>query len=84
MLSKENKAVLLLADFNIDLLKSGQWLLTNEFLDSLPSHMVLSHIVQPKKIINNPKTLIANMHSNLLTPSNISGNLTATRSDHFP
>ena len=34
-LSKESKTVLLLSDFNIDLLNYDQPSLTNEFLDSL-------------------------------------------------
>ena len=44
-LSKENKTVFLLGDFNIDLLNYDQHSLTNEFLDSLSSHMLLPHIV---------------------------------------
>ena len=59
-LSKENKTVFLLGDFNIDLLNYDQHSLTNEFLDSLSSHMLLPHIVQPKRIRNNSKTLIHN------------------------
>ena len=44
-LSKENKAVFLLADFNRDLMKYDQLPSTNEFLDSLFSHMLLPHII---------------------------------------
>ena len=58
--------------------------LTNEFLDSLSSHMLLPHIVQPTRIRNNSKTLIDNIYSNVITPNNISGNITATISDHLP
>ena len=65
-LSKETKTVFLLGDFNIDLT------LTNEFLDSLSSHMLLPHIVQPTRIRNNSKTLIDNTYSNVITPNNIS------------
>ena len=83
-LSKENKTVFLLGDFNIDLLNYDQHSLTNEFLDSLSSHMLLPHIVQPTRIRNNSKTLIDNIYSNVITPNNISGNITATISDHLP
>ena len=82
-LSKENKTVFLLGDFNIDLLNYDQHSLTNEFLDSLSSHMLLPHIVQPTRIRNNSKTLIDNIYSNVITPNNISGNITATISDHL-
>ena len=52
-ISKENKTVFLLGDFNIDLLNYDQHSLTNEFLDSLSSHMLLPHIAQPTGIRNN-------------------------------
>ena len=83
-LSKENKTVFLLGDFNIDLLNYDQHSLTNEFLDSLSSHMLLPHIVQPTRIRNNSKTLIDNIYSNVITPNDISGNIIATTSDHPP
>ena len=57
---------------------------TNKFLDSLSSHMLLPHIVQPAKIRNNSKTLTNNINSNVITPNNISGNITAAVSDHLP
>ena len=49
-LSKENKIVFPLGDFNIDLLNYDQHPLTNEFLYSLSSLMLLSHTVQPTRI----------------------------------
>ena len=46
-LSKEQKAVFLLSDFNVDLSKYEQHSLTNEFLDSLASSKFLPYITQP-------------------------------------
>ena len=40
-LSKENKTVFLLGDFNINLLNYDQDTSTNEFLDSLSYHLFL-------------------------------------------
>ena len=77
-LSKENKTVFLLGDFDIDLLNYEQHSLTNEFLDPLSSHVLLPHIVQPTRIRNNSKTLTDNIYLNVITPNNISGNITAT------
>ena len=57
---------------------------TFEFLSSLSWHNLLAHIVQPTRITNNPKTLIDNIYSNVITPINVSGNITATISDHLP
>ena len=64
-LSKENKTVFLLGDFNIDLLNYSQHSLTNEFLGSLSSHMLLSLIVKPTRIRNNSKALIDNIYSGI-------------------
>ena len=70
-----------LGDFKIELLNYYQHPLANEFLDSLSSHMLLPHIVQPTR--NNSKTLIDNIYSNVITPNNISRNIAATISDHL-
>ena len=83
-ISKENKSVFLLGDFNVDLLKYDKHAPTNEFLDSLSSHMFLPHIVQPTRISTTSKTLIDNIFSNIHTPSSVSGNITSSISDHLP
>ena len=80
-LPKGNRTVFLLGDFNIDLLNYDQHSLTNECFDSLSSHMLLLHIVQPARTRKNSKTLIDNIYSNVITPNN---NNTATISDHLP
>ena len=46
--------------------------------------MLLPHIVQQTRIRNNSKTLTQNIYSNMITPYNISGNLTATISRCLP
>ena len=83
-LLKENKTAFLLGGFNIDLLNYDQHSPTNEFPDSLSSRMLLPHIVQPTRIRNNSKSLIDNIYSNVITPNNILGSLTATISNHLP
>ena len=44
-ISKESKSIFLLGDFNVDLLKYDHNAPTNEFCDSLSSHMFLPHII---------------------------------------
>ena len=73
-----------MGDFNIGLLNNDQHSFTNEFVDSLFSRMFLPDILQPTGIRNNFKTLIDNIYSNLITPNNISGNITAAILDHLP
>ena len=46
--------------------------------------MFLPHITQPARIRDTSKTLIDNIFSNTLIENTISGNLTATISDHLP
>ena len=59
------RKIKLLGDFNIDLLNYHQHSPTNKFLDSLSSHMLLSHIVQPTGIRNNSKTLIVTIFAQM-------------------
>ena len=40
--------------------------------------------LQPTRISSNSKTLIDDIFPNILSPDSVSGNLTATISDHLP
>ena len=82
-ISKGQKFVLLLGDFNVNLLKYTEHNQTNEFLDSLVSNSFIPSIVQPTRITRHSNTVIGNIFSNVLDPDIISGNLTATISDHL-
>ena len=83
-LAKEQKTVFLLGDFTFDLLNYKQHKATKEFLDSLRSNMFLPYIVQPTRLTPHSKTLIDNIFSNYISQDIISGNSTATISDHLP
>ena len=83
-ISKEQKSVFLLGDFNVNLLNYTEHNQTNEFLDSLASNSFIPLILQPTRITSHSNTLIDNIFSNVIEPDIISGNLTATISDHLP
>ena len=83
-ISKEQKSVFLLGDFNVDLLNYDEHNPTNEFLDSLASNSFIPLMLQPTRITGHSNTLIDNTFSNVIDPDIISGNLTATISDHLP
>ena len=83
-LSCEKKFVILLGDFNVDLMKYNNHHAAKEFLDFLFSHLFLPHITQPTRIRDSSQILIDNIFSNILIENTISGNLTATISDHLP
>ena len=60
-LTKEQKTVFLLGDFNVDLLKYEHRKATNEFLDSLSSNMILPYIIQSTRITSHSKSIIDNI-----------------------
>ena len=82
--SKEQKSIFLLGDFNINLLNYNEHNQTKEFLDSPASNSFIPLILQPIRMNSHSNTLIDNIFSNVNDPDIISGNLTATISDHLP
>ena len=81
---KERKQVFLLGNFNTNLLNYNDYQPTNDFLDSLASNAFIPYILHPTRITSHSKTLIDNIFSNFISPEIISGNITATISDHLP
>ena len=83
-ISKEQKSIFHLGDFNINLLNYNEHNQTNQFLDSLSSNSFIPLILQRTRITSHSNTLIDNIFSNVIDPDIISGNLTATISHHLP
>ena len=83
-ISKEQKSIFLLEDFNINLSNYDDHNQTNEFLDSLASNSFMPLILQPTRITSHSNTLIDNIFSNVIDPDIISGNFTTIISDHLP
>ena len=81
---KNKKTGFLLGDFNIDLMHYNEHKTTIEFLDSLASNSYLPYIIQPSQHASHSRTLIDNIFSNVISKDIISGNITATISDHLP
>ena len=83
-ISKEQKSIFLLGDFNVNLLNYNEHNQTNEFLDSLASNSFIPLILQPTRITSHSNTLIDNIFSNVFDSDIILGNLIATISLHLP
>lgn len=66
-ISFENKDILLLGDFNINLLNYDKHLLTTEFLDLMYSNTLIPKINLPTRITTHSSTLIDNIFSSTLT-----------------
>ena len=83
-ISKEQKSIFLLRDFNVNLLNYNEYNQTNEFLDYLAPNSFIPLILQPTRITSHSNTLTDNVFSNVFDPDTVSGNLTATISDQLP
>ena len=83
-MSTENKTIILLGDFNIDLIKCSTDESSSEFLNLVSSYNLLPYITLPTRITDRSQTLIDDIFSNSMSTNIISGNLTTSISDHLP
>ena len=72
-----------MGDFNFHLLKYNTSNEFSHFLESIVSNSLFSFIIQPTRIITHSKTVIDNIFLNFYSSKIISGNLTASISDHL-
>ena len=80
----EKKEIILLGDFNIDLLKCDSEPDVASFLDTLGSNLILPQILLPTRVTEHSKTLIDNIFSSPAESGTISGNFCYKISDHLP
>ena len=80
-LSLENKKIVLLGHFNVDLLNYDSNHDVSNFLDTMHSNL-LYHITSPTRITAKSSTLIDNIFSNFFDSSFTSGNIVTALSDH--
>ena len=82
-LSKENKEITLLGDFNLDLLKFDKLHVIEQFVNVMFCFQLV--ILQPTRYTDNSRpTVIDNIFVNSLDLKAISGNLISKISDHMP
>ena len=65
-ISKEQKSIFLLGDFNVNLLNYNEHNQTNKFLDSIASNSFIPLILKPTRITSHSNTLIDNIFQMLL------------------
>ena len=82
-LSNENKDIMIMGDFNINLINYNDDKNTGNFLDTMFSQSFLPYITTPTRITRNTKTLINNIYYNKPLNNIISGNLSSIISDHL-
>ena len=78
----ENKEVVLLGDFNIDLLKCGSNKKVSDFLGIIYSTNVLPNFTSPIRLTTCSETLTGNIFSSVVNDECIAGNLNSPISDH--
>ena len=81
-LISENKEVILLGDFNIDLLKCDSNKNVSDFLDIIYSTNLVPNITSPTRSTTLGQTLIDNIFSSFISDDCIAGNLISRISDH--
>ena len=82
-LSKANKSVFLMGDFNVNLLSYETHSDTNDFINSMVSHYLLPYILHPTRVTDHSSTVIDNIFSNITEYDTISGNIINQIADHF-
>ena len=83
LLSEKNKEIVLLGNFNIDLLKYEKDHNAADFLDQMYSASLVPHITSPTRIISLSRTLI-DIFSTNISENPISGNIITSISDYSP
>ena len=81
-LISENKEVILLGDFIIDLLKCDSNKNVSDFLDIIYSTNLVPNITSPTRLTSRSQTLIDNIFSSIINDDCITGNLISQISDH--
>ncbi|XP_065662580.1 uncharacterized protein LOC136085218 [Hydra vulgaris] len=82
-LSHEAKNIVLMGDFNIDLLNYRESQVISNYFESLCSHSLFPTIILPTRVTAKTKTLIDNIFMNSFPTDIVSGNLTISISDHM-
>ena len=82
-LSFENKNIILMGDFNINILNYDCSPDTSTFLNNMCSSALFPYITQPTRVSSKSKTIIDNIFINFDSDDLISGNLTVSISDHM-
>ena len=81
-LISEKKEVILLGDFNIDLLKCDSNKNVSDFLDIIYSNNLLPNIPSTTRLTSPSQTLTDNIFSSVINDECIPGNLISQTSDH--
>ena len=83
LLLEKNKEIILMGDFNINLLRYYEDHNSTDFLDQIYSCSLIPRITSPTRLTPRSKTLIDNIFSTDTANEVITGNILTTLSDHL-
>eukprot|EP00111_Clytia_hemisphaerica_P017884 TCONS_00052906-protein len=83
-IKNEDKKVIIMGDYNINLMNCESHRHTSNFFDKMVSFNFLPYIIQPTRFNGNSHTLIDNIFYNDISNECISGNLIPHITDHLP
>ena len=73
-----------MGNFNFNLLNYESNTKTNDFLNTMISHYLLPHILQPTRVTEHSATVTDNIFSNNTEHNTLNGSILSRISDHFP
>ena len=79
----KNKVICVLGDFNINLLNYETHSDTSNFLNSMISHYLLPHVLQPTRVTDYSATVIDNIFTNETDFETVNGDILNQIADHF-
>ena len=79
----KNKIICILGDFIINFLNYESHSDTNDFVNSMVSHYLLPHVLQPTRATDHSATVMDNIFTNITDYETISGNVLNQVADHF-
>ena len=82
-IKKEKKEIILLGDFNINLMNFENNKETNDYLELITTNSLIPLILKPTRITSHSQTLIDNILTNITEKKVVAGNITTSISDHL-
>lgn len=82
-ISNENKEIIILGDFNMDLLKTDSHNATSELLDTMMNYQLTPRITSPTRVTHSTATLIDHIYKNMSDKKCIAGTLLNDITDHY-
>ena len=82
-IENKNKIICVMDDFNLNRLNYVTHTHTDDFVNSIVSHCLIQHILQPTRVTDHSATVTDNIFSNVTDNKTTSGNILNQVADHY-